>query len=297
MRFRPVVLLPIIVSLLTPGCQLPGREGPVPQSLADCRRLSQQGMAALDRGDQSKAETLLSKAVEVCPVDAEARRRYAESLWRRGARQEAIAQLESAGQLLAEDATLWTRLAEMRLACGQPELAWQDVERAIQLDPKLADAWAIRGGVRRALGQPREALTDDLRALGYAPNDRAILREIADLYRQLDQPDRSLQTLQTLAETYSLGEEPPEVFYDMGLAYMALGRFDDGAKNFSMAIARGKPVAEAYCQLGQAELLAGRPVTAAEATRQALALDPTHGPSRELLERIEVAQRPAAAFR
>jgi tetratricopeptide (TPR) repeat protein len=286
-----------LTALLSSGCRIPGHEGPVPQSLADCRRLSQQGVAALDRGDQSKAETLLAQAVTACPVDAEARRRYAESLWRRNARQEAIAQLESAGRLMGEDATLWTRLAEMHLACNQPELAWQDVEQALKYDSKMPGAWAIRGGVHRATGQPREALTDYLRALGYAPNDRAILQEIAALHRQLNQPERAMQTLQTLADTYSPGEEPGQIFYEMGLAYVALGRFDDGAASFTLAIKRGKPTAEMYCRLGEAELLAGRATEAAENARHALALQPQDPASRELLARIEVAMQPGGTVR
>ena len=293
LRISVVVLL----APLSAGCRLPGREGPVPQSLTDCRRLSQQGVAALDRGEQPKAEALLAQAVAACPVDAEARRHYAESLWRRGARQDAIAQLEQAGHLAGEDASLWARLAEMHLDSGQPELARQDAEQALKLDPKLPSAWAIRGGVTRAAGQPHEALADYLRALSYAPNDRAILQEIAELHRQLNQPERALQTLQTLADTYSPGEEPGQVLYLTGLAYMALGRYDEGRESLLAAVARGKPTAEMFCRLGEAELLAGHPAEAADAARRALALQPQHQPSRDLLERIELAQQPRGTVR
>ena len=95
----------------------------------------------------------------------------------------------------------------------------------------------------RAAGQPREALADYLRALSYAPNDRAILREIAELHRQLNQPERALQTLQTLADTYPPGEEPGQVLYLMGLAYVALGRYDDGVESLSAAVTR-----ETHCR-------------------------------------------------
>lgn len=288
----------MLLALLSAGCRLPGREGPVSQSLADCRRLSQQGVAALERGEQSKAETLLAQAVTACPVDAEARRHYAESLWRRDARQDAIAQLSEAVRLAGEDALLWTRLAEMHLANRQPELAWQDAEQALNRDSKLPSAWAIRGGVLRAGGQPREALADYLRALSYAPNDRTILREIAELHRQLNQPERALQTLQTLADTYSPGEEPGQVLYLRGLAYVALGRYDDGVESLSAAMTRGeKPSPEMFYHLGEAELLAGHPAEAADAARQALTLQPQHQPSRELLQRVEIAQQPQGTVR
>ena len=286
----------LLLSFLA-GCQLPGREGPVPRSLADCRKFSQQGVAELDRGHQQKAEALLAKAVQVCPVDAEARRRYAESLWRRGARPEAIAQMEEAGRLMAEDAALWARLAEMYLAAGQPEKAWRTANLAMDLDPKLPGAWAIRGGVMQAAGQPRDALNDYLRALSYVPNDRDILMHVADMYRQLNQPDRALQTLQSLAETYPSGEEPGQIHYQMGLAYSALGRYDAAVESLSVAMAREKPTPEMLCSLGEAELLAGHPNEAAASVRAALTLQPQHQPSRELLERIDLAQREQGTIR
>ena len=282
----------LLLALLSAGCRLPGRDGPVPQSLTDCRRLAQKGVAALERGEQPKAETLLAQAVTACPVDAEARRHYAEALWRRGAQPEAMTQMDEACRLAGEDASLWARLAEMRLASNQPDLARQAAETALNLDPRLPNAWAVRGRVMRTMGQPADALADCLHALNYAPNDRAILAEVAELHRQLNQPERALQTLQTLAETYPAGEEPGEVLHWMGLAYVALGRYDDGAESLSAAVGRGKPTAEMLCQLGEAQLLAGHRPEAAEAARHALALEPQHQASRNLLQRVELAQQP-----
>ena len=282
----------VLLALLAAGCRLPFRDGSVPQSVTDCRRLSQQGVAALERGQQESAETLLAKAVAACPADGEAHRNYAEAFWRRGARKEAIDQLQQASRLMGEDAALSVRLAEMQLADNQIEPARQNAEQALALDPKLPGAWAIRGGVLRAAGQPQQALADYLRALGYAPSDRTILLEIAELHRQLNQPDRALHTLQTLADTYSPGEEPGQVLYLTGMAYRALGRHDDSLESLKAAVARGKPTPEMLYGLGEAQWLAGRPTEAAAAARQALALQPQHQPSRALLDRIELAQRP-----
>jgi tetratricopeptide (TPR) repeat protein len=282
----------LVLALLLAGCRMPGRDGPVPQSLADCRRLAQQGVVALDRGEQPKAETLLAQAVTACPVDAEARRHYADALWRRGATKEAIAQLEEASRLAGEDASLWARLAEMQLAVGQPDAARRSAEQALGLDPRLPSAWAVHGGVLRAAGQPRDALADYLRALAYVPSDRAILHDIAELHHQLNQPERALQTLQSLADTYPTGEEPGEVLYLAGMAYVALGRYDEGVESFSTAATRDKPTPELLYRLAEAQLLAGHPAEAAGAARQVLAMQPQHEPSRNLLQRIEVAQQP-----
>ncbi|MBN2580273.1 MAG: tetratricopeptide repeat protein [Pirellulales bacterium] len=283
-----LVLLPAVPA----GCRIPGREGPVSQPLAESRRLSQQGVSAMDRGDGAQAESLLAQAVATCPVDSEARRRYAEALWNRGAQGEAIAQLEQAAPYCSEDPAFWVRLAEMQLGAGRTDEAGKCVQQALHLDPKLAAAWAIRARVMRAAGYPQQALADNLRTLGYAPHDRKILLEIAELYRELNQPDRALQTLQALSDTYAPGEEPVEVPYLTGLAYSALGRYDDAVTSLTAAVCRGPATPEMYCRLAEAHLLAGRLPEAAQSVRQALAMDPQHAPSRELLGRIEIAARP-----
>ena len=102
---------------------------------------------------------------------------------------------------------------------------------------------------------------------------------------------RALQTLQTLAETYPPGEEPGRVLYLMGLADVALRRYDDGVENLSAALTRENPTAEMFHRLAEAELLAGHPLDAAAAARQVLALEPQNQPSRQLLDRIELARR------
>jgi tetratricopeptide (TPR) repeat protein len=282
-----------LVALLTmlAGCRLPGREGPVPESLAECRRLSQQGVAALERGQQQEAESLLAKAVATCSVDPEARRHYAEALWSRGARTEAVGQMEQSASYCGADPAFWVRLAEMHLALGRLDEAGKCAQQALGLDPKSASAWAVHARVMRAAGYLQQALADNLRTLDYAPHDRQILLEVAEIYRELNQPERALQTLQALSDTYAPGEEPVEVAYLTGLACLALGRYDNAIESLTAAIARGPAAPEMYCKLGEAHLMAGRPGEAARAARQALAIAPQHAPSRELLGRIETASR------
>ena len=288
-----MLVLCAVLALLA-GCRLPGRDGPVSQSLAESRNLSRQGVSAMERGQQQQAETLLAKAVKVCPSDPEARRNYAETLWMHGSQTEAIAQMEEVARKGCEDATFWTRLAEMYLAAGRADASELSVQQALNLDPKLASAWSVRGRAMLASSQPRQALADYLRALGYAPGDSKILMEVAELYRQLDQPERALQTLQVLTDSYAPGEEPQQVLYLTGLAYTALGRPGDAVESLSAALIRDKPTPEILYRLGEAELLAGHQDEAVNVAQQALAIDPQHQPSRELLNRIELARRPQA---
>jgi tetratricopeptide (TPR) repeat protein len=256
------------------------------------RQFCQQGVAAMERGEWQQADELLAKAVRTCPLDADAHRYYAETLWQRGRREEAIAELEEATRLAVDDPELHVLLAEKRLAMGDVELARESAQYAIDLDPKRADAWAVRGRVCLADGRLGQALNDSLRALGLAPDDRRILLEVAELYRDLNQPERALATLERLLDTYSPGEEPQQVLCLEGLAYSALGRWDEAAESFATASVREPPTSEILFRLGEAELLAGRPARAAAAAQEALALDPRHEPSRELLARAQVVPGP-----
>jgi len=283
------------LTLLPAGCRLPGSDGPVPSSLAKCRQLSRRGIAAAERGQHERAEKLLANAVEACPVDHEARSHYAETLWQRGNRKAAVAQLVEAGRL-ADDAMLRVRLAEMQLAMGQMRPARENVEQALDLDPRLSEAWAIRGRVMQAGGQLRQALADYHRALAYAPDNSQILLEIAEVHRHLNEPQRALATLHSLAASYSPGEEPQQVHDLLGMAYVAMGRYEDGVESFSAAASREKPTADILYRLAEAQFLAGRPMEATAAAHDALRLMPTHQASRDLLGRIETAGRPPAVL-
>jgi tetratricopeptide (TPR) repeat protein len=273
------------------GCRLPGMGGPVSDSLQTSRQLSQQAIIAAEQARSQEAETLLVKAVKVCPTDPEARCHLAETLWQRGARDEALKQLTEACRLVPEDATVRIHLADLYVAGGQIEAARAAAEQAIELSPKMAAAWAAHARVMRAAGDSRQALADYHRSLGFAPENRQTLLEVAELYRQMNQPQRALESLQNLADTYPTAEEPQQVLYLTGLAHVALGRYDDGVENFAAAASRQRPSADLLYHLAEAQYLAGRPDDAAVVLGQVLAMAPQHGPSRELWGRVQVACR------
>lgn len=243
----------------------------------------------MERGDWKRAESLLARAVQTNANDADARRQYAEALSHRGARQEALAQLEEARRIAGEDPGLIVRGGELSLALGQTAQAAQRADEALRLDPKFAPAWALRGRVASATGQPREALAFYHRALGYAPDDRAVAILVAEAYRQLNEPDRALVALQSLATRYSQGEEPQQVLYLEGLALGALGRHDDAAQCLAQAARRERPTSEILYRLAEAEMQAGHYAAAQNALEQVLALEPDHVASRDLARRMALA--------
>jgi tetratricopeptide (TPR) repeat protein len=292
------------------GCRWAGLRDPVPAALAASRKLSSEGNELLERKQPDKAEAKLVQAVNTCPTDCDARRYYAETLWLRNARPEAIAQLEEACRL-SPDSDLRVRLAEMYLEMGRLDEAGHHIDQVIDRNLKLSAAWRVRGRVLRCRGDRLlaagnrdqaqanylQALADLHRAAGFDPNDRQVIGETAAVYRSLGQPQRALESMQSLVETYSPGEEPQQVLYWTGLDCMALHRYDDAVANLSTAISRDRPTPELYYSLGEAQFRNGRTHEAAAALKQALVIEPQHAPSRKLLGEIQLAQQGGTAVR
>jgi tetratricopeptide (TPR) repeat protein len=245
----------------------------------------------MERGNWARADELLAQAVKVFPQDADARYHYAEALWQRNQRTAAVEQIDKALKLAPDDPKILLRAAQMRIAMDQVAEAGQLIDKAIDADPKNPSAWALRGRLRRKAGEPREALGDYHRALGYRPDDRETLLEVAEAYRQLDRPQRALAALQTLSDTYPPGEETPQVLYLTGLAYSALHRYPEAIDCFSLACDRVPPTAELLYWLADAQFKAGQPSDARRTAAQILAIDPNHAGGVALIERIDLASR------
>lgn len=298
-RSRAAVCGTALLATMLAGCRLPGTHGAESSSLLACRQLSQQGVSAMERQQWQKAEELLAEAVETCRTDAEARRHHAEALWNCNDQARAISEMAEAVRMLPDDPALRVRLAEMQSASGQLAMAYRGAELAIDMDPHLSAAWALRGRVMTRSGQPRQALADYQRALSYDPHNRQLLLEIAELYRQLDQPQLALVSLQNLADTHPPGEEPQDVLQLAGMAYMAMGRYSEAASCFNQACQRQPPDAEILTQLAEAQWRAGHGAAARHAAQQALTMQPDHAQALALLEELDgrTATAPAAPRR
>ena len=277
------------------GCHLRGLDGPVPRSLVLSRQLSQQGVSAMERGNWGRADELLAQAVKVFPQDAEARYHYSEALWQRDDRAAALEQINKALQLAPDDPKILLRAAQMRIAMDQVAEATKLLDRAIDADSKNPAVWALRGRLRSKAGNLGESLADYQRALGYRPDDRETLIELAEVYRRLNRPQRALATLQTLSDTYAPGEEAPQVLYLTGLAYSALGRYPEAVDCLILARDRGPASPHVLYWLGDAQLKAGQHNDAQQTAAQLMTIAPDHAGGLALLERIDLAQRGATA--
>jgi tetratricopeptide (TPR) repeat protein len=272
------------------GCQSLTQRGPVSKEVQSCRQLSSQGMAAIERGEWQKAEELLSSAIKSCPVDTEARRRYAEALWHRGDAAAAMGQLEEAARISPERPELAIRMGEIYLALDHWDNARRAADQALAVDCRNAAAWSLRARAAQGAGDLRQAMADFQRALGYQPNDPVVLQEVAELYRRMGQPERALTTLQRLIDSYPPGEEPPRALHLQGLALHALSRHDAAIESYNLAIHRNGTSPDLLCHLAEAEFAVGRPAEAQRTVEKALAIAPGHRAGQTLAERMRLVE-------
>lgn len=248
--------------------------------------MTQRGVTAMESGDWATAERLLGSAVESCDKDASTRGYFAETLWHRGATDAALQQMDQAVELDPNDTTLIVRYGEMLLGTGDTDQALARANQAIILNPKLAPAWALRGRIYWRLDQTERALADLQRSLEYAPDTSDVLMDVAAIYRQRGQHDRCLTTLQHLIDTYPPGQATQLACWLEGLTLMDLGRPHQAAESLRTANQVGPPNADVLYYLAQAHLAAGRPAEAVLAAQEAVAANPTHSASRQLLAQL-----------
>lgn len=235
------------------GCRLMPRGGPVAPEVADARRLCNEGLSAADRDDLGRAETLLERAVKSCPADVEARRHYADVLWRRGQRTEAIGQVTAALDLAPADAGLCEEAGRMYLELGLLNDAERLAGEAVRLAPRSAAAWRLRGEVAMARGQFEPAVADFHRALAISPTDEAVLADAARAYLALGRPRRVLATLAILAEDRGAAGLPGDLLALEARAHEALGRDVEAAATWRKAIAAGDAPPDAAERLAALE--------------------------------------------
>ncbi len=252
-RRKWFVLFVLVVAISSTGCRLVPRNGPAPEQVAEARRLSNLGLSASDAGDLLRAEGLLEQAVDHCPTDVDSRKHYAGVLWDRGEKMEAVHQIGKALSLSPGDIDLCLEGGAMYLQLGLLDDAERLAKEAVASAPRSSEAWQLLGQVNLARGKPVDALADFQHSLAFQPDSRDVLRQTAEVYRQLDRPKRALATLAILEETYGPNQVPADVLALEGLAQESLGRREDAVESYRAAISKGDAPPETVDRLSALE--------------------------------------------
>lgn len=286
-RLLPAVMVCGLILMLCAGCRLIG--GNTTTRAADAiagRQLTNQGVSAIEQGQWSRAEELLNRSMSISPEEADTYRYLAEVHWHAGRKADAIATLRKAVGLDPDNADFHTLLAGYYLDQQQLPEAWYHTNQSLAFANQSAEAWAIRARILNLRGRQDEALIDFHRALSCDSDNREIMYETAELYRRMNRPGQALAMLQNLAETYQPGNEPQNVQYGIGLAQLALERYEDSSRSLAAAAAAGPDSDELMFRRAQAMWGAGYRDEARRLALQAAIKYPEHTQIQALLARI-----------
>ncbi|MDR1493747.1 MAG: hypothetical protein LBT05_13650 [Planctomycetaceae bacterium] len=257
-------------------------------TIAESRNLRQEGILLLERGEIQNAEKKLSEAVELNKKDAEIKRSWAESLWKLGKKQEAVAQLTESLVLTGNnDVKTLLSLSEKCYELGDYEIAFDCAEKAINATKSdwaaaeenralISRAWVIRARVKRNQNEIQQAFADYHKAISLDPKNAGLLSELAVLQTANHQPERALATWHSVGRLYPPEQEPPQVVFGCGDAYMAMQQYPLACDQYEIANRRWPENINSYCRLAEAKLACGMIHEAAIIAQRAFELAPNH---------------------
>lgn len=135
-RFENIGLAALlVVALLTSACQKSGSNDPAPAKANS----DENGLAALDDGDWSRAYDSFTTAIEANPQDADAYYGRAAASLARAKEYYSLAQAAATNQKIEEGQTNAAKADEFF------KKATDDVDALLKIDEKYADAWFLKG--------------------------------------------------------------------------------------------------------------------------------------------------------
>ena len=153
-----------------------------------------------------------------------------------------------------------------------------DEEKASALDPYNPYVWNVLGSIyldvgvaTRDAGLIEEARNAFTRGLGYLRQDPSLTVSLTDLEIKAGRPQEAIRILTAYLENDDLLED---AHFNMGLAYLQLGLFEEAAERFETCVRLVPTDAEAYYYLSEAYWSAGQEAKAEAALQTARVLDP-----------------------
>jgi cellulose synthase operon protein C len=254
-------------------------------------------------GKPAEAQAELERAITDLKGASGLRERLADLLMRRGNKSAALAQLEAELAAGNKTKTLRVAVAKLALDLGQRERAIQELEPMVADDPAVPEALYTLGRVREANGDTAGATRDYKRALAFeaypdlhlaygrvlamAGRDDEALAQLANAgERASPRMERARIHLRrseldkALAEAEAAARLEPgnaQVQFVRGLCLDLVGRGDDAAAAWRLALQADGKLAEAHYRLGRHEMDKGRQKIALPHFRSAAAGEPLSG--------------------
>jgi len=257
---------------------------------------SSAGLLYLKRGDAAAAEAMLEQATALTPGDAKAWSYLGMAREQTGKLLEASAALERARALRPDDLEILDALARVQLEAGRPVEAAAGLLEATRRLPSAPGLWLRLGIAQREIGSLGDAATSLARVLELDPDNADRHAEQAAPFLALTLIDlgRATEAVEMARRALAWNERSVEAWSYLGLAQKALGDLPAARTSLERAVALDPMRAETAYNLGSVVLAAGDQLSAREYFLRALELRPGFPAAREILERLESGQIPAA---
>ncbi len=274
---QPSARLPSVEAAGTQGASAPIRNVPTRPFEA---RSARSGPGTVEQSSAALSESLAFLSVD---PSAENHVRVGDAYRAAGILDQAFAQYSAASKLDPESGAAWDGMARIWRDWGFPNLALADASRAVFFGPGSAAARNTLGTVLLAMGRGPDARAQFQRALAldpaaaYALNNLcyawfsegdgvvgaeacrqalALAPDMAPARNNLALVYAALGDLEGTEREFSAAGTPAATAYNLGIVYMAQGRFRDASAAFDRAASLQPGLSQAAARARQARKLA-----------------------------------------
>ena len=248
------------------------------------------GISLARLGRHREAAAWLQRCTEIDERFGPAWRRLAEATFDAGDLPASLAAYSRLRERAPDDPLVLYGLGRARAAVDQPEAAIEHLKRAVELSPEFGAAHLALAGAYRSQGLTAEARRHlDLfeRHRNRAPDRQdALTRAVsalrvsaAELLRRgVEAKEDGRSEAAVRLHLQALDEDPSltQARTNLVILYGTLGRAEDAAVQYRLALEGGSPSAELHYNYGVVAYRRGQPGEARKCFLQALALNPDH---------------------
>jgi tetratricopeptide (TPR) repeat protein len=171
-------------------------------------------------------------------MDERAHWGYATTLWNRGDQAKAIEHMREAIRLSGDNPQYLVQFGEMLLTVGNYSEAESAANAVLANNHKNPTAWALRGNVHQAKREWDDARNCYQRALLIQSDYPEAQLQLAEVYRTLGKPQRSLAVLDRMVDLHNTASHDPDALLYRGLALADLNRTQEAADTLAKASER-----------------------------------------------------------
>jgi tetratricopeptide (TPR) repeat protein len=202
---------------------------PEPTALAELAQLE------LQRGELAAAETLLRRALERAPLDADLHAALGEAFHRQKRFTEAESSYRRALELEPAQFAAQVRLSDLMRDVGRLDEAEAAARRALALDDEAAAGHSALGMVHKAKGRMEPAMRALRRALEIDPASAQVMQQLALALREDNQLEEAEAQLRAALR---LRPRNTSLLVDHGMVLADLMRYDEALAALDRALER-----------------------------------------------------------